>query len=406
MKIIEIKKSARKALRIDAMIFNLIFYAIFLIGAVSSASAAGVDYRVIFIDNALYSAIPDTGDRNKAIDLLLADIGMFEEPEHVAAVETVVFLRAGMRGQELRREPQIPAGTSTVDALGKIPELAAMRAGSVPYEPGLDAIELRDGLRRYFTNLGEGATVDIHVFASGWKANLTDQTAQMMTLRLVSECVLQDDGNREIVKGGIELRFEFRAPEQQPIPSSAAQAALITLVSGTADQTPNVLSRGAAGPRCPLTDPWVAMPEDPDPNGTPECRRPESSVTAGSFQPCGGLLMAPVGPVLREPLSLVAAESPPHASLLNFDAIARPTGQRVELQTAGLVLPVGTQTDLTGRIPQGSYEAWIGMMPDAGCQPAQPISYTVATGHGGLQIAVGAASCVDMRIPLPDLVVQ
>ena len=371
------------------------------------AGTKAIDYRVIFIDNALYSAIQDADERRRALDHLLADLTMFDLNENAVAVETVVFMRAGQLGDFIDQEFVTPAGGNVADDLARNDKFQEMQAGTVGYKAGLDIDVLRKQIHGFLNSINTG-NVDIHIFAASWSAGKS-QLRNMMKQLLPSSCVARGDTAPTLVPDGIDITIELRAPEKAQQPSDAALANLIALIAGTSEQRPNVHSRGVAGPLCPMQDSVIAKGYDPDPNGTAaqDCIPLPLTVTPAAYRACRAPLVPAAGQVDRSPVRLTASDRDMTLDKVTFEVRTAPEGFAMDVQIAGVAVPTGGTVGLGGTVAAGVYEAWLTLTPDPSCVQAAGADLRLgALGGPAMQVVTSQISCTGSRLRLADVHVR
>ena len=365
-----------------------------------------MDYRVIVIDNAVYSSVSDASSRARAIDDMLSDIRMFALDQNRAKEKTFVILKSGTSVRELRAVIGETDPTRVAEEIADLKELGEIEEGRFPQAEGLSGLDLRSALFRLIDSEGIKGSLDLHIFARDWTLPIDGHTTGKMDRELPSACVARFDTSPSRLSRAVQLTVEFRAPDGSDRPSPATEAGLIALLTGTALRSGSILTRGSVGPLCNLTKGEVAIPFDPNPNGVLDCNPSSPSSFEGRYVACKAPQVPAMGSPVRRGNQLVAWDAGLVLDRVETVDAGTPPGLAVAASVANVPLVTGTQVDLSGKLAPGTYSPALDIRPGPGCTGEDPVMLRLNGSAGSLQSVFSPSPCLDDHILLPEIEVR
>lgn len=394
----------------------------------NAGAALALDLRVVVIDTGQFAEISPSASREAAVRAMAKQLGEIEAAGPRAR-ETVLLYG---QGSSIEIFPDLSRDTALSGQAVFQKLLEQLEDGKGYDKAGFELVDLQKTVLDllYSSNLiqrtgfissklfGKNNTatpksVSVHVFAQQWVTEENDTAkGRVVETDIPTYCMQQDQKNTTIIPGYIEIEFDFRPPLGGHAPKPAGMAALIAVVTGSADRRSNVLTRGATMPVCPTNDASVFEPWAPlgSGNGQLDCR-PEA-VDRDRVVACPGddvPQYAGIAPNLDQtPIYLVSNPSTDALRSVGLSTAQGGAGVGLLAHIGPLALRPGVPPAPHGLAPS-RYAAWLDVAPGAGCAPGTGFDIQIGGLSGAndaLGISVSRHYCRKLSLSISELDLQ
>lgn len=381
------------------------------LGLATRQVEASPDARIIVIDLPHYARVGGAAQRSRALEDVFADIEMFEE-EAPSRGQTLVF---APDGANLSRILEARTGDDIAAELRGLREVSNAFSGisSGRYQN----ISLGDVNKALFQSLRRLRihreprdkpyhSLDVHVFAPGWRLGSSGPDENVMRTLQATECVIQRQNLSVRLQEWVHVTFEFRVPEGIEKPSESAEATFIGAVTGLHAGAKNVYTRGAAGPRCEMgtgvaAEPYADANFANAPNCNTDIKRLRTAYPAMNACRSSAPLAPPIGVGLdRTPLSLITRPVIAELARPTYDGsfLAQVSGPA---QVGGTTIPPMGQA-AAGQLPTARPGAFR-LSPKPTCIEGQGGSLSLRAADGAIEAVVSRFYCDDARLPIGEV---